>query len=608
MPALDKGFGKTVEGAMATAGSKGGASLQAGMLGGLADAAGKIAAALGLFEIAKKFAEVTKMAVDAYADYEQLVGGVETLYGDAADDLIANAQRAYQTAGMSANDYMEMTTSFAASLVNSLGGDTEEAARMADMAIRDMSDNANKMGTDMAAIQNAYQGFAKQNYTMLDNLKLGYGGTRGEMERLLADAEAISGIHYDIENYADVVDAIHVIQTEMGITGTTAKEAASTISGSWASLQASWENLLVSLAGGGEDIDTAIEQVFESLFTWLGNVAPRVLETIGGIFEAIPAALEAAWPAVRDAFLGFVEETFGSDAADKVRDVFNQLHGVFDRLSEKLAAVKEAFDTYVAPAFAGLVEAVAPIVADALPKLVSIFETVSAAVMDVAAVVMEKVGQVVEFATPIIEGIYETVSSAFDGIKTTVEGVVGFVVSLVNGDFEGMKESVSKIFTGIKDTATSIWNSIKSAIEGPINKAKDIVKNAIDKIKGFFEFKFEWPHIPLPHFSISGSINPLDWLSGGLPSIGVEWYAKGGIVDAPTLIGAGERGGELIWPSYEPYMSRYAASIAEHMEGSGGTVNNYYIDGNLVQADAVLAAALDTVAQRVGGRRRMGVA
>ena len=301
MPALDKGFGKTVEGAMATAGSKGGASLQAGMLGGLADAAGKIVAALGLFEIAKKFAEVTKMAVDAYADYEQLVGGVETLYGDAADDLIANAQRAYQTAGMSANDYMEMTTSFAASLVNSLGGDTEEAARMADMAIRDMSDNANKMGTDMAAIQNAYQGFAKQNYTMLDNLKLGYGGTKTEMERLLKDAEALTGIHYDIGNLSDVYEAIHVIQTELGITGTTAKEASTTILGAFNMVKASWQNVLVAMADPNADLSAVFGDMVSSITTLLKNAIPIVGEIATQLIIQLPDAVIELAPVLLEA-------------------------------------------------------------------------------------------------------------------------------------------------------------------------------------------------------------------------------------------------------------------------------------------------------------------
>ena len=199
-----------------------------------------------------------------------------------------NASNAFKTAGLSANEYMETVTSFSASLLQSLDGDTQAAAKAADMAIQDMSDNANKMGSDMASIQSAYQGFAKQNYTMLDNLKLGYGGTRSEMERLLADATAISGIEYDISNLSDVYEAIHVIQTEMGITGTTAEEAMFTISGSANATKAAWNNVLTAIAGGG-DLDKAIDDLVDSVFGGasggglLNNILPRVDTIINGI-------------------------------------------------------------------------------------------------------------------------------------------------------------------------------------------------------------------------------------------------------------------------------------------------------------------------------------
>lgn len=579
----------------ATAGEGFGANFGAGLkkLGGAIVTAVKVAGAAAV----AAGAAITKMAVDSYADYEQLTGGIETLYKDSADAVLANAQQAYRTAGMSANEYMETVMQFSGSLLQSVGGDTVKAAQMADMALRDMSDNANKMGVDIERLQDAYRGFARGNYTMLDNLSLGYGGTRTEMERLLKDAEAISGVHYDISNYADVVDAIHVIQTEMGITGTTAEEAASTISGSWGMLKASWDNLLVSLAGGGDDIETAVQSVFDSLLTWLGNLAPRVLEVVQGIIAAIPSVIETAWPVVRDSFMSFVEETFGSDMADKVRDVFNTLHGVFERLGEKLAELGSVVQSTLLPALQGAWEVIAPFVEEMAPKVMSVIETILGGVIDLATGITEHVSALIEAVTPMLDGILETVSNILDGIKTTVEGVVGFVVSFVTGDFEGMASSLSTIWEGIKST-------IKAAIDG----AKDAVKAAIDAIKGFFNFEFHWPHIPLPHFSISGSVNPLDWLSGGLPSIGVEWYAKGGYVDGATLIGAGERGGELIWPSYEPYLSRYSDALVESMDGGASTVNNYYIDGNLVAADAALASALGTVAERVDFLRRMGVA
>lgn len=198
-----------------------------------------VGVAMGAVVVAAGAAAVKlgKEVVAAYADYEQLVGGVDTLFKDSSAAVQSYAANAFKTAGMSANEYMETVTSFSASLIQSLGGDTAKAAKAADTAIIDMSDNANKMGTSISSIQDAYQGFAKQNYTMLDNLKLGYGGTKTEMERLLSDAEKLSGQKYDISNLNDVYAAIHVIQTEMGITGTTAKEATETISGSIAGIQ-----------------------------------------------------------------------------------------------------------------------------------------------------------------------------------------------------------------------------------------------------------------------------------------------------------------------------------------------------------------------------------
>ena len=225
---------------------------------------------------------ITKMAVSAYADYEQLVGGVETLFKDSAGKVVEYANQAFATAGVSANEYMSIVTSFSASLLQSLGGDTEAAADIANQALIDMSDNANKMGTSMEAIQNAYQGFAKQNYTMLDNLKLGYGGTKTEMERLLSDAQALTGVKYDISNLADVYNAIHAIQENLGIAGTTALEAEKTISGSANAMKASWQNVLTAIAGGG-DLDRAINNLVYSIQKYFENIVPVVERSLVGI-------------------------------------------------------------------------------------------------------------------------------------------------------------------------------------------------------------------------------------------------------------------------------------------------------------------------------------
>ena len=274
-----------------------------GMLGGEAGSAGSSAGALFGSSMIKKVggilatAGIGKMLTDSLMGggaMQQSLGGIETLFKDSANTVIKHADQAYRTAGMSANQYMETVTGFSASLLQGLGGDTQKAAQAADMALTDMSDNANKMGTEMEAIKNAYQGFAKQNYTMLDNLKLGYGGTKTEMERLLKDAQALSGVKYDISNLADVYSAIHVIQEEMGITGTTAKEAATTLSGSLASMKAAFSDLLANLALG-RDIGPSLAALQETFFTFFtGNLIPMVGNIMGTLPQVISGALSMA--------------------------------------------------------------------------------------------------------------------------------------------------------------------------------------------------------------------------------------------------------------------------------------------------------------------------
>ena len=252
------------------------------------------AAAAATAALAAAAIKLGKEVISAYADYEQLVGGVETLFKDSSGKVMEYANDAYKTAGLSANEYMETVTGFSASLISSLGGDTEKAAEYANMAITDMSDNANKMGSDMASIQNAYSGFAKQNYTMLDNLKLGYGGTKEEMQRLLEDAEKLSGVKYDISSYSDIIDAIHVIQTEMDITGTTAKEAEATISGSIGMLKSSFQNLITGLGDADADIDKLCDNVVNSFNSVVKNITP----VVRNLAKTVPNALEGILDAI----------------------------------------------------------------------------------------------------------------------------------------------------------------------------------------------------------------------------------------------------------------------------------------------------------------------
>ena len=265
----------------------------AGVLGSLAGTALK-AGGVAAGGVAAAGGAVVKQAVTSYAAAEQLVGGIETLFGDSAAQVQQYAGEAFKTAGFSSNDYMETAMGFSASLKQSLNGDTQAMAEYANMAIIDMSDNANKMGTDMGSIQNAYQGFAKQNYTMLDNLKLGYGGTKSEMERLIQDANKVKEANGEmadlsIESFADVVEAIHIIQTEMGITGTTTQEASDPISGSAASAKAAWQNLMTGVADENADMDKLVDDFVSSGVTAAENLVPRIDTAISGTMQLAQA-------------------------------------------------------------------------------------------------------------------------------------------------------------------------------------------------------------------------------------------------------------------------------------------------------------------------------
>lgn len=333
------GFDKTVSGIKKLGSAVGKLAVQAGKIAAKGIAAG----VAGVGAIVGK-------SVTNYADYEQLVGGVETLFKGASSTVQKNANNAFKTAGLSANDYMETVTAFSASLIQSLGGDTQKAAEYAHTAIVDMGDNANKMGTDMSSIQDAYQGFAKQNYTMLDNLKLGYGGTQSEMKRLLKDAQAISGIKYDISSYADIVQAIHVIQENMDITGTTSKEASETISGSFASMKAAWSNMLTGLVVGGKTFDTCVDNLVKSAKTFGKNIMPaleKALEGVGKLITELAPIIEKEIPGLIDTLLPPLIQA----ATSLVKGVIVALPDIVSTIAKELpevlsqlwAGIKEAF-------------------------------------------------------------------------------------------------------------------------------------------------------------------------------------------------------------------------------------------------------------------------
>ena len=387
----------------------------------------------GAKAVVDSFINIGKAAVEGFANYEQLIGGVETLFKDSANIVESYAENAYKTAGLSANAYMEQATSFSASLLQGLGGDTKAAADYADRAIIDMADNANKMGTSIESIQNAYQGFAKQNYTMLDNLKLGYGGTRGEMERLIADANKVKEANGEmadltIDNFADMTEAIHIIQSEMGITGTTAQEASTTIQGSIASLKASWENLLVGLADENANMDQLISQFVESASTAAQNLLPRIEQTLLGIaqliekiapvvIEKLPGMIQTLLPAFLNAAMQILKALVKA-----LPDILTMLiTAIIDFLTdpETIMLIIEAAVTL----FMGLVEAI--------PKILgAIFGAFGKLFSGLWELLKNSFGDFVAKFGEFIGGIFK---GAINGILTFIENFINAPIDLLNG-------------------------------------------------------------------------------------------------------------------------------------------------------------------------------
>lgn len=792
-------------------GAHGKLSVIFGKIGNLAVKAGKVMAT-GLAVGITAISSLTGAAVKNYAEYEQLVGGIETLFGaggksleeyaqsvgksvddasgeyekliNAQEDLLSKSKIAYKTAGLSANEYMETATSFSASLIQSVKGDTEKAAKLADQAIIDMSDNANKMGSSMESIQNAYQGFAKQNYTMLDNLKLGFGGTKEEMQRLLDEAGKISGVKYDISSFADITEAIHVMQVKMGIAGTTSKEAASTISGSIGMVKAAWQNFLTGMSDSEQDFGELVNSLTESIGIALGNIIPKLVQALPRIVKGLsqviqilgnylPDLLSALLPGliigatellselgsalprlflilfndllpqVSQAFVTFLEKVFSlpegslKNLTEGLNLGFATISSMFDVLFGSLSEkdnidmlTKLGMDSGTAQTiitttvqigenFRSAFETVITLASDGAGKIADFFEwfqkggpavdTFKSAIVGItaawtgykvitstiqaietarnallaignglmlarfvqsgaltvaegaqAAATMGATGaftafnavlsinpiflvigaiaalvaglvwfftqtetgrqmwasfveflsnawnSIVEFGTKIWQGLADFVSNLWDLIVTAaqtywntlitfyttiwskmisvgqfffnmlfnvISTVWTSISSFVSDTLNTIFNTISSVFNNVWVTVTNIWNGIKNSISDAIEGAKNIVSNTIEKIKGFFNFEFKWPHLKMPHFTFEGSMNPLEWAEKGVPSIGVEWYAKGGIMTGPTVFGmngnnlmvGGEAGPEAVLPLNKETMGMLASLIMDQI-------------------------------------------
>ena len=507
-------------------------------------------------------------SVGAFADYEQLTGGVETLFGaggrsveeyaqsvgksvsdvqgkydslmSAQNVVLENANKAYMTAGMSANEYMDTVTGFSASLISSLGGDTNKAADYANSALVDMSDNANKMGTNMESIKNAYQGFAKQNYTMLDNLKLGYGGTQEEMKRLLSDAEKLTGQRYDISSFADITQAIHAIQTQMDITGTTAKEASTTISGSWGSLKAAFENTLVGLTTGGDMFDQSLDALINTAVTFGQNIIPAIkgaLSGVGYLIEGLaPVIGETIPPLIND-----LAPTLANSAVSLISSLVNGL-------TQNATQFSECLSNMIIVAVAGI-STVVPQLLDAASKIVS----------NLMQGLTNSMPQIVNGAVTLIEGL---VNGLVNNIPLLIMGAVQLVASLANGLIANLPRIIDagvNLITGIVSASYSMMPQIIQ------NGMQLVVNLAVGLVRAIPQLIAALPRIT---GAIVKGFKSVNWFDLGLQLIKSIWEGIKSI-GSEMWNGVKEKTSEL-WGGVKNVVSEKLNNIKSAYDAHGG--------------------------------------
>ncbi|MGF0148066.1 hypothetical protein ACQRDF_11780 [Lachnospiraceae bacterium SGI.054] len=490
----------------------------------------------GCTQLSEKMVDVTKSAVGHYAEYEQLVGGVETLFKDSSGKLIGYAEKAYKTAGMSSNQYMNTATSFAASLIQCLGGDTAKAVELTNLAITDMSDNANKMGTDIGSIQDAYQGFAKQNYTMLDNLKLGYGGTQSEMIRLINDSGVLGEKIESLDNvtFDQMIEAIHKIQDNLGITGTTALEAGTTISGSWSSVQALFENILTKvgsklaptvmgflqqLSDWMETIDwdafaTSVGDALQRIFDWIQKIdfttffekgmdgVENFIEKLGGLIEDVPKIIQTFkdWsPLIAGVAAGFVTLKVAM-AISSLISAITAAWTAYKTANEGATIAQWLFN---AALNANPIVLIVTLVAGLVVALITLWNTNDGfreAVTNAWEKIKEVFGTVIDAIKGFFSGLVEKVQTAWESVKeavsTAIEAIKGFFTGLVDSikqaweniktaiseKIDAIKETVTNVFTAIADTVSAVWETIKNAVQVAIMFIGEIISAAFQII------------------------------------------------------------------------------------------------------------------------------
>lgn len=532
-----KGITKGIEEELKGVGKSGGKALSDSIGSKLSSTAGAIgkatAAAVGasITAIGAGVASLTKQAVDSYANFEQLEGGIETLFGDSANAVMKDASEAFRTAGMSMNDYMETSIQSAAAMINSLEGDQAKAAEMMNMSIVDMSDNVNKMGTSMEAVQNAYRGFSRGNFTMLDNLALGFSGTKEGMQELLDKAKEISGVEYNIDSYSDIVQAIHVVQEEMGITGTTAKEASTTISGSLNSVKSAWENLITGIADENADMGSLIDNLIGTIVGegenagFLDNIIPRIETAIEGIGKfaekAIPKALQKLPDIVKKTLPGFIDSVMGilestiTVAPQLMKMATEVLTTIISKVVEELpvfvpeliGAIKTLIDgvgEQLPTILETVLNAAVATLEALLPELPGLLESVISLLENVADFILSKGLPILIDALPsLIEGIVEFITQSSAMITSAIVKLIDVLVSealpeiivslvkaipdIISGLIEGLLKSTPELIAALIELTILSLVAVPMIIAEILTRLPEIISAIIDG------FKKNWP-------------------------------------------------------------------------------------------------------------------
>ena len=551
------------------------------MKGAIANVIGNVIVS-GLKKIGETLVDIGKNALDNYKNFEQLEGGVQKLFGKSSEEVIKNANNAYKTAGMDANTYLETVTGFSASLISSLGGDTQKAAALSDQAIKDMSDNANTFGTDIESIQAAYQGFAKGNFTMLDNLKLGYGGTKEEMLRLVKEAGVVDQSVKSIDDvsFDKIIEGITKTQERMGIAGTTAKEAGTTIEGSINAAKGAWQNLLTGIADEDADVGALMKNFVDSLLTAAQNIMPRIMTILNGIGDLLKTFITDFLPIAIQYISDALPEIITTIVDLLIQSAPILLQGAIQLLMALISAIDE-IQAILIPQIPSIVQTIVNTLLENLPVLIDgALQLFLGLVEGLTLVIPEIIKVAPQIIATVLEAIGEPLLNLFSGLWEGIKNIFAPIVSWFGNIFSNAWKAITDKFKSWGAFWSNLWNIVKnkfSTIGSNVGEAiSSTVKSGINRLIGWFERTIN---------KIIEKINIAIDMINKVPGLNIRYVdyvnfrrmETGGVIKKPTTVLAGENGPEAIIPlkNNREWLRSVAAELGNILGfGSGGVVNN----------------------------------